>query len=101
MRFSSQGLLIATGLAVMPVALPHAEEVSLRIAGWNMESHESSDGLLREQMAAKQGIDLWGLSEVRDAQALSAFEVGVEEGKALISEPFSAAPVAVTGWRSS
>jgi hypothetical protein len=81
MRFFSQCLLLAAGLAIVPVALPQAQEVSLRVAGWNMESHESSDSLLREQMAAKQGIDLWGLSEVRDTQALSAFEVGAEGGE--------------------
>jgi hypothetical protein len=55
--------------------------VSLRVAGWNMESHESDDAPLREQLAAKQGVDVWGLSEVRDADALAAFELGAEQGE--------------------
>ncbi len=75
---------ITLALAVLlgigsPLAL--AEAVSIRVAGWNMESGESSQTLLEQQLAAKQGVDIWGLCEVENRDALMAFEAGAEEGE--------------------
>jgi len=61
--------------------------ISLRVVGWNMQSDwnnsrkEADPELLKEQMAAKNGVDIWGLSEVLYADALDLFEQGAEEGE--------------------
>ncbi len=42
------------------------EPVTLRVVAWNMEGNGRADaGKLRDQLSAKDGVDLWGLSEVR------------------------------------
>jgi hypothetical protein len=73
-------LLLAAALAAVPAAAQE-ERVSFRVAGWNMESGESDDALLRRQLGEKQGVHVWGLSEVRNATALAEFERGAEEGE--------------------
>ena len=82
-------MLWRTTTATILLALVHTapaaaqqESISFRVAGWNLESGESNDVLLRSQFAAKQGVHLWGLSEVRDGTALAAFEQGAEDGEA-------------------
>ena len=51
-------------MLVSPVAVGE-EAVSIRIAGWNMEGNgDTSINLLETQLAAKKGVDIWGLSEV-------------------------------------
>lgn len=55
------------------------EQVSFRVIGWNMESGESSSAFLRGQVRDKNGVDVWGFSEVANAAALSDFERGAEE----------------------
>ena len=81
-------MLWRTTTATILVALVHPapaaaqqDTVSFRVAGWNLESGESTDALLRSQFADKQGVHLWGLSEVRGATALAAFEQGAEDGE--------------------
>ncbi len=58
---------------ILPAGQALAERITFRIAGWNMESGESSDDHLRRQIGEKNGIDLWGFSEVRNRQAAEAF----------------------------
>lgn len=55
--------------------------VTLRIAGWNMESGESDDATLGRQLGEKQGVDVWGLCEVQNDAAATVFERGAEEGE--------------------
>jgi len=63
------------------------QPIQVRIACWNMQSdwndrsRESDPDLLQQQMAAKTGIKLWGLSEVLDASTLAKFEAGAEDGE--------------------
>jgi hypothetical protein len=73
-------LYLAAALAA-GTAAAQEERVSFRVAGWNMESGESDDALLRRQLGEKQGVHVWGLSEVRNAAALAEFEHGAEEGE--------------------
>jgi endonuclease/exonuclease/phosphatase family metal-dependent hydrolase len=77
-----RSFLLAAAFAALPAAaLAQSETITLRVAGWNMESGESDDNLLRGQIAEKDVVDIWGFSEVRDAGALAAFERGAEEGE--------------------
>ena len=70
------------GVILFFFALPaHAETIEFRIAAWNMESGDSSDTLLKSQLGAKKGIEIWGLSEVRNNTAAQAFEEGAEIGE--------------------
>lgn len=61
--------------------------ITVRVVGWNVQSNfdagqeESDPVLIKEQMAAKDGVDIWGLSEVLDATALQQFEEGAEQGE--------------------
>jgi len=73
-------LVLAAILAAGPAPAQEGH-VSFRIAGWNMESGESDDTVLRRQLGEKQGVHVWGLSEVRDADALAEFTRGAEEGE--------------------
>jgi hypothetical protein len=47
-----------------------------------MESGDSDSAHLRSQLGAKEGVVLWGLSEVAGSAALADFEQGAEEGEA-------------------
>lgn len=77
-----RSFLLAAALAAVPAAaLAQSETITLRVAGWNMESGESDDNLLRGQIAEKGGVDIWGFSEVRDGGALTSFELGAEDGE--------------------
>ncbi len=64
-----------------------SQAITIRLAAWNMQStmnsnHPESDPeFLGELMGEKQGIHLWGLSEVHNADALDEFERGAEEGE--------------------
>lgn len=57
-----------------------SQTVRLRIASWNLESGDSNPDLLGREMAAKQGVDLWGLSEV-NLRFLPILERGAEDGE--------------------
>jgi hypothetical protein len=70
-----------TLLGALAASHAHAELVTLRVAGWNMESGESDDQHLKAQIGEKEGIDLWGFSEVRDLAAAEAFAEGAETGE--------------------
>ncbi len=81
MRILHTVMSLSVASALSTPLLAQDETVSLRVAGWNMQSHGSDDSVLQSQLAAKDGVDLWGLSEVRDANALGAFEQGAEDGE--------------------
>lgn len=59
------------------------ECTSLRVIFWNMESGDSNDAFLGDQMAAKGTVDIWGLSEVRNQSALDTFESKIEAATGL------------------
>lgn len=56
------------------------DAVTLRVISWNLESGDSSAALLRQQIGEKDGVHLWGLSEV-DADDVGQFEQGAETGE--------------------
>lgn len=60
---------------------PLTAQVTVRVVGWNMESGDSSPAHLRSQLAQKDNVDIWGLSEVANSAALEQFEIGVEDGE--------------------
>lgn len=63
MRFK---LLALLGLAALAANLHAAEPIGFRVCAWNMEGNGSATAdLLKAQLGEKQGVDLWGLSEVR------------------------------------
>ena len=63
------GVLLTFGLA-------QAEEY--RAIFWNMHSGDSDASFLGGQMAEKESIDFWGLSEVQDQAALDAFVAALQ-----------------------
>ena len=57
------------------------EPVSFRVAAWNMEGNgQASATFLKQQLAAKDGVDLWGLCEVR-ADRFETYLEGAAEGE--------------------
>ncbi len=62
-------LLIITVL----LTLGSAQAEEYRAIFWNMHSGDSSASFLARQMADKEGIDFWGLSEVQNQAAVAAF----------------------------
>ncbi|HEV7279428.1 MAG TPA: endonuclease [Pirellulaceae bacterium] len=61
--------------------------VRVDVACWNMQSDwnstndESDEDYLSEQLGDKEGIRLWGFSEVANASALEKFRAGAGEGE--------------------
>ena len=56
------------------------EPQEFRIVGWNMQGNGSaSPTLLSQQIAAKEDVDLWGLSEVRTSN-FETFRQAAEDG---------------------
>lgn len=68
-------------------APPETALRSIRVVGWNMQSDfapnqkESNPDFLKQLIAAKSGVNIWGLCEVLDANALKKFEAGAEDGE--------------------
>lgn len=54
---------------------------SLVVVGWNIESGQSSDTAVAARIKEFQGVDIWGLSEVRNDDALRAAETAAEDGE--------------------
>ncbi len=74
-------LCILLALFMSPSLSLAQDSLSFRVVGWNLESGESSIRLIRRQMADKDGVDIWGLSEVPSSNAISALESAAEEGE--------------------
>lgn len=54
----------------------------LVVVGWNVEGFERSDpATIAERIAAFEDVDLWGLSEVTDADDAEAYEIAAEIGE--------------------
>src|SRR5687768_9207362 len=90
MRLSLRTAVVILSLAWgfgEPARAQDGPRTSIRVVGWNVQSdftpnqQESDPDLLRKQMAQKQGVHIWGLAEVLNAQALAKFEQGAEEGE--------------------
>ena len=69
-------LALFTALALNANLLA-AKAVELRVVSWNMESGDSDAEFLAEQMAEKQDVVIWGLSEV-EPSAFETFGQGAE-----------------------
>lgn len=54
---------------------------TLQIVAWNIESGQSSDTAVAARIREFQGIDIWGMSEVRNDAALLAVEQAAEDGE--------------------
>lgn len=55
-----------------------AEEVSLRVVSWNLESGDSDVNFLKDQFTAKKDVGIWGLSEVKNSGVMSTIESALE-----------------------
>ena len=53
--------------------------IQIKVISWNLQSGQSNDQHLANQMAQKGVIDLWGLSEVRSQSALDTFHQRIEQ----------------------
>jgi|GEM_PF-2177145 len=58
---------------ILLILAPAAQAETIRALFWNLESGESSTAFLAAQLVEKQNIDLWGFSEVQNAEVLVAF----------------------------
>lgn len=67
------GLLFAVELS--------AEEIQLRVVGWNVESGDSSPATIAQRIANEEAVDIWGLSEVPDADTARQYETAAEVGE--------------------
>ena len=57
------------------------QPITLRVVGWNMEGNgKASTSRLEKQLGAKQGVDIWGLSEVRK-EFVEKFRKGAAKGE--------------------
>lgn len=64
-----------------------SQPVSMRVISWNLQSdsssneRESNPDFIKGLMAEKNGVHIWGLSEVLSSQVLRKFEEGAEDGE--------------------
>ena len=61
--------------------LQSAGQTVVKVRSWNVESGGSSITTIAEQIAAADGVDIWGLSEVHGFQAVQPFELAAEDGE--------------------
>jgi hypothetical protein len=54
---------------------------ALRVVGFNVESGGARPDVVDDLIAAAQGVDLWGFSEVQDAIWATLFEQAAEDGE--------------------
>ena len=71
----------ALALVLVFAAPPLAAQDTIRVATWNLESGGADELVLSDQLAAIEGIDVWGFSEV-SPDAGPTLEVGAELGGA-------------------
>lgn len=57
-----------------------ADAGTLTLVGWNVESGGALQSVVAERIAALDGVDIWGLSEVLQVDA-EAYEFAAEEGE--------------------
>lgn len=77
-RLAFYNIVVLLLLLTIPA---RADIIEFRVAAWNMESGDSADATLKSQLGEKKGIEVWGLSEVRNSAAAQAFEEGAEIGE--------------------
>jgi len=58
----------------------YAQNSQLTVVSWNVESGDSEIQTITQKMRSFQGVDIWGMSEVPDDAAASAFESAAENG---------------------
>ena len=79
------GLAFGLGSLAVPRAGAQPDEVTLRVIGWNMQSDfttkkkESNPDFLAKQIAAKKGVQIWGLCEVLDDKTFNKFIAGAKK----------------------
>jgi hypothetical protein len=54
---------------------------ALRVVGFNVESGGARPDVVDDLIAAAQGVDIWGLSEVQDEIWATLFEQAAEDGE--------------------
>ena len=68
---------LASMIVAVLLTVGSAQAEEFRAIFWNMHSDHSSASFLGRQMADKEGIDFWGLSEVQNQAAVAAFLVAL------------------------
>lgn len=74
-------LLAACAVPVAPVAPQAAGGSGLTVATWNAESGDADALVVAARLAAFEGVDLWGLSEVNGAADARLYEAAAEVGE--------------------
>lgn len=59
----------------------NAQDVRLRVVGWNLESGDSDPNELARRIANEDSVDIWGLSEVESARVARRMEQAAEDGE--------------------
>jgi endonuclease/exonuclease/phosphatase family metal-dependent hydrolase len=75
--------LLALGVRFDPAAADDEPPAGMPITviGWNVESGDSDPATLATQVAAFDGVDLWGFSEVQNDAVAALLEGGAEAGE--------------------
>ena len=76
MCISKKVLIIVIGCLLSITCL--ADEIT--VISWNVESGGADPGVVAGQMAAMNGVDIWGLCEVDGQAWAQQFETGIENG---------------------
>lgn len=76
------------------------EEIYFRAIGWNLQSDNADPQHLKHQLGEKEGVHLWGLSEV-DADDFETFREGVAIGEDTAFEGILGTTGGNADWRSS
>lgn len=75
------GMLLCLLAVLSPALAIHAEEVQLRVVGWNLESGDANPRLLARRVADEEKVDIWGFSEVEGRRVAREMEIAAEVGE--------------------
>ncbi len=76
---TSRKVLIAVVACLLSFACFADAEIT--VISWNVQSGDADPDIVAGQMAAMNGVDLWGLCEVDGTTWAQSFEVGAETGE--------------------
>lgn len=77
-----QRVWIVFGLCLLAVGVAaQDDDTLLTVITWNVESGEADPAVIATQMTAFPDVDLWGLTEVENADDAAVFEAGAEAAR--------------------
>ncbi|HEX7317610.1 MAG TPA: endonuclease/exonuclease/phosphatase family protein [Pyrinomonadaceae bacterium] len=79
--FSLRRALVLAAVAMLLAGFSAANAQRLTAVGWNVESGGAIPSRIAKRIRSFQGVDIWGLSEVRNESWAGAFEVAAEDGE--------------------